>query len=204
MNALNPTAWTPARRPLRLFAAGLVLAMAGSVALTAFAQPVPPAPAAERGMGHHGHGHHGHHGGPGGPGMGWLGGRGLDRMLDSVKATDAQRTEIRRIADAARSDLRAQHESGRALRGQALDLFAQPTVDANAAEALRQQTLQQHDAASRRMVQAMLEVSRVLTPEQRQQLVQRMKQRQERMAERHGRDRAPGAPATGAMPATPR
>jgi Spy/CpxP family protein refolding chaperone len=199
MNALNLTASTAPRRPLRLFAAGLLLAVAGSVALTAVAQPVPGGPVAERGMGHHGHGHHGAHGGP----MGWLGGRGLDRLLDSVKATDAQRTEIRRIADAARNDLRAQRDSGRALRGQALDLFAQPTVDANAAESLRQQTLQQHDAASRRMVQAMLEVSRVLTPEQRQQLVQRMKQRQERMAERH-RERAPGAPATGATPATPR
>ena len=38
------------------------------------------------------------------------------------------------------------------------------------------------------MMQAMLEVSRVLTPEQRAQLAERMKQRRE-MMERHRRER---------------
>jgi Spy/CpxP family protein refolding chaperone len=67
-------------------------------------------------------------------------------------------------------------------------LFTQPTVDANAAESLRQQMLARHDAASKRMMQAMLDVSRVLTPEQRQQLAQHMKQRRD-MMERHMKER---------------
>lgn len=116
-----------------------------------------------------------------GPGMTMFGGHGMARMLDQVNATAEQRSQIEQIAKAARADLQAQHESGRALREQAMQLFAQPTVDANAAEALRQQMLAQHDRASQRTMQAMLEVSRVLTPEQRQQLAERMKQRAEAM-----------------------
>ena len=83
----------------------------------------------------------------------------------------------------------AQHEAGRALREQSMKLFTQPTVDANAAEALRQQMLQQHDQASRRMMQAMIEASRVLTPEQRKQMADRMAQRRG-MMERHMQERA--------------
>ncbi|MEW6708173.1 MAG: Spy/CpxP family protein refolding chaperone [Pseudomonadota bacterium] len=154
----------------RLLFVGLLLAVAGTFALTAFARP-----------------HGGGHGGMfmGGP---MMMGRGLERMLDSVNATDAQRTQIKQIAEAAAADLKAQRESRKALREQGMNLFTQPTVDANAAEALRQQMLAQHDQASKRMLQAMIDISRVLTPEQRQQFAQRMKQRHE-MMQRHMQER---------------
>ena len=145
--------WSP--QALRLFLAGLLLAAAGMFALTAFAQGMP------------------HHGaGPAGHGMffGPLGGRGLDHMLDSVNATDAQRTQIKQIAQQAATDLKALHQQGKGLHEQAVAIFTAPTVDANAAESLRQQMMAQHDQASKRMLQAMLDISRVLTPEQRQQL----------------------------------
>jgi len=49
--------------------------------------------------------------------------------------------------------------------------------------------LAQHDQASKRVLQAMLDASKVLTPEQRAKLGERMKQRraamQERMERRH-------------------
>ena len=48
--------------------------------------------------------------------------------------------------------------------------------------------LQQHDQASRRMMQSMLEVSRILTPEQRKQMADYMSQRGE-MMQRHQRER---------------
>lgn len=112
-----------------------------------------------------------------GHGMMPFGGPGMGRMLDQVNATPEQRGQIEQIAKAAREDLRAQHETGRSLREQAMQLFTQPTVDANAAEVLRRQMLEQHDRASQRTMQAMLEVSRVLTPEQRVQLAEKMKQR---------------------------
>ena len=104
-------------------------------------------------------------------------GRMVERALDSVNATAEQRAQIKQITDRAAVDMKAQRESGRAVREQAAALFSQPVVDANAAEALRQQMLQQHDQRSRRMMQTMLEVSRVLTPEQRKQLAERMVKR---------------------------
>jgi len=146
-----------------------------------------------------------HHGGPGmaGPGMGGPGmmmgnpeqmGRMTDRMLEGLNATDAQREQIKKIAAAAATDLRAQREAGRALHEKGMQIFAAPTVDAAAAEALRQQMLAQHDVASKRMLQAMLEISAVLTPEQRSKLVERMKQRGE-MAREHMR-RPPSSAAS--------
>lgn len=157
---------------MRLFFGAVLLAVVGTFTLTAFAQDGP----------RHGAGGHGMFMGP--PLMG----RGLDHLLDGVNATDAQRTQIKQIAAAAAADLKAQREAGKALHEQALTLFTQPTVDANAAEALRQQMLARHDQASKRMLQAMLDISRVLTPEQRQQLAQKMKQRHE-MMQRHMRER---------------
>ena len=169
---------TASKTSLRMMLAGLVVALAGATAVTAFAR---------------GPGHHGEMGGA--PFMG----RMSERMLDSVNATPEQRAQIKQITEAAAADLKTQRESRRALHERAMDLFKQPTVDANAAEALRQQMLQQHDQASRRMMQAMLEVSRVLTPEQRAQLADRMAQRRE-MMKRHWQERQdmqPRAPREG-------
>jgi Spy/CpxP family protein refolding chaperone len=166
----------PASKPVRLMAAALVVALAGTAATFVQAQP----------MGGHG----GLHGGPGA----MFGGRMMERMLDGVDATADQRSRIRDIMKSAMTDMRQQHEASRALRDQAVALFTQPTVDARAAEALRQQMLQQHDQASRRTMQAMLDASAVLTPEQRTKLAERMKQRRETM-ERHQRERrATGTP----------
>jgi Spy/CpxP family protein refolding chaperone len=112
----------------------------------------------------------------------------LQRLLDRVNATPEQRTQIQQILQAHAGDMRTQHEAGRALREQAMALFAQPTVDAAALEALRQKQLAMHDAASKRMTAAMLEVSRVLTPEQRKQMADYMTQRRD-MMQRHWRER---------------
>lgn len=169
-----------------------MLAVGGSVALSAWAQPAPPpgGPAA------------GPQGGPPprhamphgpraegfGPGL-FMGrpehvDRGVDRLLRGLNASDAQRSEIKQIARAAAADLMAQHEANRGLHGQELQLFAAPTVDARAVEDLRQKRLAQHDQASKRISQALLDVSAVLSPEQRAQLVARAKERRERMKER--------------------
>lgn len=127
-----------------------------------------------------------HHGGPG---MTMGGGPGMGRMLDQVNATAEQRSQIEQIMKAARADLQAGHDGGRALREQMMQLFAQPTVDANAVEALRQLMLAAHDRASQRRMQAMLEVSRVLTVEQRQQFAEQMKQRAGTMQPSHRHER---------------
>lgn len=170
---------------LRLLAVAASLVVAGGLAQTAAAGP----------GGHGGPGAMTHMGGMGYGGMGGMGGmhaRQADRLFDSIGATADQRTQIRQIWDAARTDLQAQREAGRALREQARTLFAQPNVDANAAEALRKQMLAQHDAMSKRTMQAMLEASRVLTPEQRQAMSERMAERRAAMERRHA-ERAAGA-----------
>ena len=162
---------TALSRGARLAGTALLVAVLGTLALSAWAQPAG--------------GHHGMHGG--GPGM-MFSGRGLDRMLDSVNATTEQRTQVKQIAERAMADLKTQREAGRGNREQMMKLFAAPVVDANAVEALRAQSMQQHDQASRRITQAMVDVSRVLTPEQRKQLAERAAKRHE-MMQRHMQER---------------
>lgn len=119
-------------------------------------------------------------GGPGGHGMMWGGGRGGDRMFEGLNLTDAQRTQIRQIRQAAAADMRSQFDAARALHEKSVAIFTAPMVDAAAAESLRQQMLAQRDATSKRMTQAMVDVANVLTPEQRATLAERIKARGER------------------------
>lgn len=142
-------------------------------------------------MGEHGHGHGRHHGmgghergGEGGSGMMPWGGRHLQHLLDEAKATDAQRTQIKALADKAQADLKAMHEEGRKLHEQGLALWASPKLDAKAAEALRQQMSKHHDQVSQRMTQAMLDVGRVLTPEQRAAIAKQMREHRKGMMAR--------------------
>jgi Spy/CpxP family protein refolding chaperone len=130
-----------------------------------------------------------HDGGTGHGGMMFGGspermGRRIDHMLDGLNASDAQRSQIKQIAATAGADLRAQAQAGRALRQRAMQAFTAPNLDAAAIEQVRQQMLQQHDQMSRRMTQAMLDVARVLSPEQRARLGERMRDRQARMEDR--------------------
>ena len=164
-------------RALRLLVATAVIALAGGLSQAVLAAP------------------HDGHGGRSGPGMGMFDGRHAEQMLDAVDATADQRVQVKQILQAAKADIAAQRGASRQLREQSQALFAQPTVDARAAEALRQQMMAQHDQASKRMLQVMLDVSRVLTPEQRKSLSDRMTQRRNMMerhrAERDGVERAP-------------
>ncbi|MDE2092806.1 MAG: Spy/CpxP family protein refolding chaperone [Burkholderiales bacterium] len=165
---------------VRLILGSVVLVAATSFALSAHAQ------------GHHAAGGGGMGGGP--AGMMMFGGTpqrigsSVDRMLDGLNATGAQRDQIKQIVIAAAADLKAQRDAGRALHEKWLAVFMAPTVDAGAAEALRQQMLAQHDQASKRVLQAMLDVSKVLTPEQRAALGERMKRREAMMHERMQRE----------------
>ncbi len=156
------------KAPWRLLALGVFAAAAASLTLPAQAQ------------GHHGPGR----GGPGAPGMMLFGGspervaRAVDHLLDGLNATEAQRTQIKQIATTAAADMKAQRDTGRGLHDKGLQIFTAPMVDAAAAEALRQQMAAQHEQASKRTLQAMLDVAKVLTPEQRAKLGERMKERQ--------------------------
>ena len=90
---MNPLNGAPAGRGLRRFVLGLLLGVAGSIGIAAWAQP-------------HGAGM------MGGPGM--MMGHRFDRALADVGASDAQRTQVKQIMQAAMADLRQQHEATRA------------------------------------------------------------------------------------------
>lgn len=131
-------------------------------------------------------------GGRGGPGAGGCEpqamapsvlpmGPGLDRLLEDIKASTEQRDQIRKIVQQARQ---AEQDSQRSTHEQLLQAFV--AADAAKAETARQQTLSRHDAASKRANQVLLDVAKVLTAEQRKQLVERLKQRQEGSPDRDG------------------
>lgn len=187
-----PQAVHPRALAFGLLLAGATAVTVWSVDARAAGQPsaAPTAPAAAASnegaphpMGHMGHGG-GMHGGMGMP----FSGRALDRMLDTVKANDAQRTQIREIADKARADLQALHQQmPKGADGQVqhpyraiMALLAQPQVDAAGAERLRQQLHAHHDGVSKRMLQAAADVAKVLTPEQRATLAKEMQRRMDR------------------------
>ena len=194
-----PTSWS------RIAARGAVLAALAGVGLATavHAQGTDHNAAHGAGTAHAKHAHpaaHGHgglhavharmHGGDG-PGMAMRMG---ERMLDRVQATPEQRAQIRKIMESAQADLRAGRESGRAQREKLGELLAKPEIDAAAVEAARQQLVAQHDAASKRMTQALVDAGRVLTPEQREKLAVHGKQRREMMHRHHQERRALEAP----------
>jgi Spy/CpxP family protein refolding chaperone len=192
-------------RPMRLLVATAVLALAGGLAQTAVAMPgYGPGYGMGYGPGHGmGYGSPGGYGagprmGTMGGGMGMMGGPGAARWLDGVGATAEQKAQLQTIHEAARNDMEAIRQSGRTLREQMRTALAQPNVDAPAVEAIRKQMLAQHELASKRMTQAMLDASRVLTPEQRKQMSEQFAQRRA-MMERHRAERealggGPGRP----------
>jgi protein CpxP len=172
-----PPAW-------RYVVIGLVVSVAAAFSIvnmaSAHAGPTPGAPSPEM-----------HGAGFGGPGVGLPGmpfgpmaGPGFDRMLDQLQATDAQRDQLHRIAESLHADLKPTADASRADHARMAELFAQPTVDAAALEALRKKMLARHDQVTKRMNLAMLDAAKVLTVEQRQQMLEQMKQRSERHAER--------------------
>ena len=179
MAELNPSSRSiRGSRGLKAATAAVVIALAAGTGVAAWAHGP-----------HGGHGRHAHamhHGGAGG-GMFLGSSERIDRLLDGLNATEAQRTQIKQIARAAAKDLRAQRKEGRALREQAAAIYTAPTLDAAKAESLRQQMLARHDATSRRITQAMLEASAVLTPEQRVKLGERIAERKQRAQERRQR-----------------
>lgn len=188
---------------LRRTLATAAFAVLCGISLSAMAQPTA-SPAPGPGPGWHGP-DMAQRMGPG-PGMGYgmeggfgmRGGRGMDRALTAVGVSADQKAKIRQIMQAARTDLAAQRDARWKLHEQMRALFSAPSIDAGAVEGLRQQMLAQHDAASKRMTQAMLDAARVLTPEQRKALADRMAQRrammQRQRAERQSLDRAPTKP----------
>jgi periplasmic protein CpxP/Spy len=103
--------------------------------------------------------------------------RRVDRVLDRVDATQEQRDRVTGILKGAVGDVTALGVKPFEARQKALELLRADTVDPAAFEALRAEQIATADAASKRVVQAMIEAAQVLTPEQRRELADRWERR---------------------------
>ncbi len=157
----------------RMLGAALLVAVVGTVGQVA--QAMPGGPGA----------------GPMAGGMGGPGGHGMmsGRLLQAIGASADQQAQIKTIMQAAHDDIRKSHEAAGDLRAQMLAVFTAPVVDARAAEAVRAKMSAVREADSKRMLQAMIDASAVLTPEQRQQLADKVGKQRDMMM-RHMRERA--------------
>lgn len=146
-------------RPARTFGLALAAVLAGGVALAAWAASDDASP---------------HRPPP--PMMGMMLPQGpmLDHVLDDAKASPAQRAQVHQIFEAAGAELKAARPADRADHEQMKQLFQAPVVDAAAVEVVRARIEARRDAQSRRMTQAMIDVSLVLNVEQRQAIAARM------------------------------
>jgi len=99
--------------------------------------------------------------------------RFIRHLAIEVDASPEQQQKLTAIGKDAARDLAPLRSQGLELRKQALALFSAPTVDRGAVEKLRAARMQQADAASRRMTQALADAAEVLSPEQRRKAAER-------------------------------
>ena len=134
------------------------------------------------------------HGGPGGwghggmregmPRRGWMMGFGPERMINfaltSVGATSEQKLKITEIAQSAMNDLRPLRDRRHTMGLKLAILLKADSVDRAAIEKLRADEFAAFEAGSKRAAQAISDAADVLTPAQRQQLVERWENRMRR------------------------
>jgi Spy/CpxP family protein refolding chaperone len=171
----QPDSGKPRRQWRRTAIAALLGGLVAGVGLTAFAHGGPSG----SGFGHRG----GWHMGPGGQMDPEAMKRRVDAsvrwMLADINATEAQQSRIADIVGSTMKDMAPLREKHREARRSVMELLAKPNVDRAALEAIRAEEIQAADAMSKRFVQSLADVAEVLTPEQRAQLAEKMKQRRE-------------------------
>ncbi|MGH8854789.1 MAG: periplasmic heavy metal sensor, partial [Telluria sp.] len=106
----------------------------------------------------------------------------LDAHIDKVVAqlaegaTPDQQARVAAIAKRVMADLRPAHEQRNQLYARAHSLLMAPVVDRAALEQLRAAHVQQFDAGSRRILEAVADAADVLTPEQRARFAGHLRQ----------------------------
>jgi protein CpxP len=115
-------------------------------------------------------------GGGGGAEMGEFMQWRMQRMLDAIGATDAQKAQIKATFDALRPQHKALREERAKLRQQMEQALTAPTIDKAAIEKLRRQSVELMDKGSTLFTQSVVSAAQILTPAQRKQLVEQMHQ----------------------------
>jgi len=105
----------------------------------------------------------------------------MEKMLAAANATDAQKAQIQTIWQNLRPQLRPLHKQHADLRHQLGQAIAAPTIDQAKVEQLRKQSVQTMDQISALITQGMVQSAQVLTPAQRQTILQQMEQHRHHM-----------------------
>ena len=112
----------------------------------------------------------------------------MDKMLTAAGASDAQKAQIATIWQNLRPQLRPLHRQHAELRRQLGQAIAAPAIDAAKVEQLRKQSVQTMDQISTIVTQGMVQSAQVLTPAQRQTVLQQMEQHHHHMGQGMGPD----------------
>ena len=96
--------------------------------------------------------------------------------LRGIDASPAQQDQVNKILGGAVDDLFALRQKHQTNREAFASQLTGPTVDRAALEEIRKSEIALADDASKRLVQALADVADVLTPEQRQALIERVHQ----------------------------
>ena len=96
------------------------------------------------------------------------------RALDSVGASAEQEAKVHDIIAAKFAEIAPDPAEHEAMRKQALDLLAAPTIDRAAVEKMRADALARFDAKSKAFVGGILDIADQLTPAQRVALTSRI------------------------------
>jgi Spy/CpxP family protein refolding chaperone len=95
----------------------------------------------------------------------------IDYVLSRVDASEDQREQIKAIVGNSIDDLFPLVDRHKINRESFVVEFSKPTMDRDALEQLRLNGLEMADQASTRLVAAIADAAEVLTPEQRNQLI---------------------------------
>ncbi len=97
---------------------------------------------------------------------------GVDRLIGRVDGTDAQREALEPIIDQTVAELLAIRAQGKVLKAELHEAMARGDLDRAELEVVRRKGLALADLASAKVFDTLLEVSEVLTPEQRAELTE--------------------------------
>ena len=124
----------------------------------------------------------------GGKGRGFGGGH----FFEKLNLSDAQREQIRQIAERYHEGFRAQRREGRGERRGGFDALKGGTFDEAAVRAAAQARANAQVEMEVQRARMMFEMYNVLTPEQKAQLAAERQQREQRRQERRARRQAEG------------
>jgi Spy/CpxP family protein refolding chaperone len=117
---------------------------------------------------------------------GGFAGHRLQKLLDKVNATPAQRTQIEGIWNNLRPQMKANRQQHMALHQQMTAAFTGPTVNAAQVEQLRQQSMAMADKQSQLFTQGLVQTAQVLSQAQRQEAAAAIEQARARFHHHFG------------------